>query len=122
MRKHMSLNELLQQLKTDPQSVEFQQVIDLINSLYDYTPTPFSNGLGEGTVANAAGTNEGSCRIFAFAKLNGLDQAQTLACFGRFYRVDVLQNPAGGDHANIRNFMRHGWEGIRFEGEALKLK
>lgn len=118
----MSLHEFLQQLQSGPQSVEFQQTIDLINSLYDYTPTQFSNGLGEGAVTNAAGTNEGSCRIFAFAKLNGLDQAQTLACFGKFYRVDVLQNPAGDDHANIRNFMRHGWEGIRFEGEALKLK
>jgi len=118
----MSLNEFLQHLKTDPQSVEFQQTIDLINSLYDYTPTQFSNGIGAGAVTNTAGTNEGSCRIFAFAKLNGLDQAQTLACFGKFYRVDVLQNPTGEDHANIRNFMRHGWEGIRFEGEALKRK
>lgn len=118
----MSLNEFLQQLNNDPQSVEFPQVIDLINSLYDYTPTRFSNGVDADRVVNEAGTNEGSCRIFAFAKLNGFDQAQTLACFGKFYRDDVLKNRAGTDHANIRTFMRHGWTGIDFEGEPLRLK
>lgn len=118
----MTLNEFLQQLNSAPESIEFQQVIDLISANYDYTPTTFSNGIGADCVTNAAGTNEGSCRIFAFARLNRLSAAQTLACFGKFYRLDVLENPQGTDHANIRTFMRHGWDGIRFEGAALRAR
>jgi len=48
-----------------------------------------------------------------------LDAQQTLACFGDYYRVDVLQNPEGVDHQNIRNFMTYGWDGVAFKGEAL---
>jgi hypothetical protein len=33
-----------------------------------------------------------------------------------------LKNPAGTDHQNIRNFMKTGWNGIQFEGEALVSK
>jgi hypothetical protein len=68
---------------------------------------------------NQAGSNEGSCKIFAFATTEGLSEAETLACFGKYYREDVLQNPQVSDHANIRTFMRHGWKGIRFEQSAL---
>jgi len=32
----------------------------------------------------------------------------------------VLGNPQGTDHQNIRNFMKIGWIGIAFEGDALK--
>jgi hypothetical protein len=45
-----------------------------------------------------------------------------LACFGSYYRKDVLENPNGTDHQNIRNFMNRGWEGISFEKEALGIK
>jgi uncharacterized protein (DUF3820 family) len=116
----MTIEQFLRQLKTQPESVEFQQVIDLIAHYYNYSPTAFGNGVGDDRVFNAAGTNEGSCRIFAFAQLNKLSVEQTLACFGKFYRADVLQNPEGTDHANIRTFMRHGWSGIQFEGVALQ--
>lgn len=66
---------------------------------------------------NEAGRNEGSCKISALARLHGLDQSQTLALFGDYYRKDVLENPTGNDHQNIRNFMRDGWDGIVFKGE-----
>jgi len=33
-----------------------------------------------------------------FAQLQQLSQAETLACFGKYYREDVLQNPEGDDH------------------------
>lgn len=115
----MTLDSLLQLIREAPQGVEFDQVLAVIGDCYRYTPTAFRNGVAGDAVFNAAGTNEGSCRIFAFARLHGLNEAQTLACFGRFYREDVLANPAGTDHANIRTFMRHGWEGIHFDGEAL---
>jgi hypothetical protein len=51
-----------------------------------------------------------------------LSQEEALACFGAYYFEDVLKNPEGNDHLNIRNFMKTGWNGIRFESEALTLK
>jgi hypothetical protein len=33
-----------------------------------------------------------------------------------------LGDPSGTNHQNIRNFMKTGWNGIQFEGEALQLK
>lgn len=117
----MSIPTLLKRLRSAPESIEFPRVIETINAHYEYTPTHFTNGLGADRVVNATGTNEGSCRIFAFAQLNHLNEAETLACFGQFYR-DVLATPNGRDHANIRSFMRHGWQGIHFSGPALKKK
>lgn len=118
----MTVQALLAQLKTSPETIEFKEVMDTIAANYDYTPTRFTNGSGEGQVVNEAGTNEGSCKIFAFAQFNQLSPEQTLACFGSYYRDDVLKNPEGTDHGNIRNFIRHGWEGINFDGQALTSK
>ena len=114
------LQELLQQIKTQPEMVEFQQLMDVIAASYVYTPSHFQNGLGDDCVINEAGTNEGSCKIFAFAQLHKLTEAETLACFGRYYREDVMQHPEAEDHANIRTFMRYGWKGIVFSSDALK--
>ena len=117
----MSTAKLIRRLRSDPESIVFSHIIETINAHYEYTPTRFTNGIGDDCVVNATGANEGSCRIFAFAQLNHLNEAETLACFGQFYR-DVLATPSGTDHANIRTFMRHGWQGIRFGGVALKPK
>ena len=117
-----SIAQFLQRLAARPDDVAFEETIAVIEAHYDYTPTTFRNGLGADAVVNAAGTNAGSCRIFAFAQLHDLTPAQTLACFGRFYREDVLQNPQGTDHANIRTFMRDGWAGIAFESAPLRAK
>lgn len=115
----MNVNALIEKIRSTPDAVEFNEVIDCIAEHYDYSPTRFSNGSGDDAVINEAGTNEGSCKIFAFAQLNELGKAETLACFGKYYREDVLANPGGEDHANIRSFMRHGPEGIRFDSPAL---
>ncbi len=117
-----AISRLLQQLQGAPAEIQFDQVQQLIAAHYDYTPCAFDNGVGDDCVHNAAGTNEGSCRLFAFARDRQLDEQQTLHCFGHFYRDHVLGNPAGSDHANIRTFMRHGWAGIRFHGEPLRAK
>ncbi len=109
----MTLNDFLQQIGNNPE-LDFEDSLQVISDNYHYSPCAFCNG----ELENAAGQNEGSCKIFAFAQLNGLDKAQTLACFGRFYR-EVQSNPDGSDHGNIRNFMRHGWDGISFSGQAL---
>ena len=118
----LTIDALIAQLRAQPDHIEFQTVIDTINGNYDYTPTRFTNGRGDDKVINEAGTNEGSCHIFAFALLQALSPEDTVALFGKFYREDVLKNPAGTDHANIRTFLRHGWTGIHFDGVALKPK
>ncbi len=113
------MEALLSNLKQYPEQIGFDAVIDIIKQHYRYTPTAFTNGLGNETLVNTAGSNEGSCRIFAFARLHQLSEAETLACFGRFYREEVLQNPDGNDHKNIRNFMKYGWQGIQFTGKGF---
>ena len=109
-------------LNEAPEKIEFDQIMALIAEHFDYRPSRFVNGDGEKQVINEAGSNEGSCKIFALGQLLQLNKAQTLACFGRYYREDVLQHPDADDHANIRTFMRDGWEGIEFEKIALTRK
>jgi len=114
----MELNDFLNQLNADPESVEFSDTMSVIDWNYDYTPVKFSNGDQE----NNAGQNEGSCKIFAFAKLNNIPEAHTLHCFGKYYREEVFNDPDGDGHQNIRQFIKHGFGGIKFEGEALNSK
>ncbi len=114
----MTESQLIEQLENAPETVEFDQVIASIAENYDYQPTRFTNG----GVTNEAGTNEGSCKLFAFGLLNQLSDDEMLACFGKYYRDDVLKHPDGGDHANIRAFMVSGWEGIKFDQPALAAK
>ena len=114
----MDLAAFLHRLHSQPDSIAFTDTMAVIDATYDFTPTAFSNG----ATHNEAGQNNGSCKLFSFAKLQGLTQQQTLACFGDYYRKDVLGNPAGTDHANIRNFMQSGWTGIEFSGTALTPK
>jgi len=101
------------------QPVGFRETMDIIAAHYDYRPARFRNGLGEDRLTNEAGTNEGSCKIFAFARLRHLSEAETLALFGEYYRDEVLPHPEGEGHKNIRTFMKHGWAGIDYDAEPL---
>jgi len=114
----MSPEELISQIKSVPETVQFRDVMDVISAHYTFTPTGFWNG----NLYNQPGENEGSCRIFAFARLNGLDEQETLHCFGDYYRQDVCANPDGDKHANIRNFMKTGWAGVQFDTPPLTNK
>lgn len=114
----MTISELLVQLRASPQQIEFSTVIQVISKYYEYTPTAFTNG----EISNESGTNEGSCKLFYFAKLNKLNQAETLNLFGAYYREDVLNTPDGSDHGNIRNFMQTGWDKVIYIGVALHPK
>ncbi len=111
----MDKNSFLDKLKSEPESIEFTDTISVIESTYDYTPCTFTNG----TITNEAGQNEGSCKILAFALLNKLTKEQTLHCFGKYYREEVLNDPKGESHQNIRQFMKHGFSRIHFEEDAL---
>jgi hypothetical protein len=117
----MTPTDLVEKLRTSPATVEFDEVIAVINAHYRFTPTGFANGFGAGRLWNPMGTNDGSCRILAFARLHGLNEAETLACFGAHYR-EVLADPEGTTHPNIRAFLRDGWAGIKFEGTPLMLR
>jgi hypothetical protein len=111
----MELQSFLQHLNEAPENIAFADTLAVIEALYDFTPTEFRNG----DLLNEAGKNSGSCKIFSFARLHQLTPAQTLHCFGDYYRKDVLEQPDATDHQNIRNFMKTGWAGIAFSGEAL---
>jgi len=112
----MSVDVFLKRLRETPDQIEFSETIAAIDGAYEFTPTAFTNG----ELRNEAGQNSGSCKLLSFAMLLGLTEAETLACFGRYYREDVLQHPQGSDHQNIRNFMRTGWAGVAFDGQALR--
>ncbi len=99
---------------------KFADIMNIIAENYIYQATEFSNGFDDPLI-NAAGTNEGACKIFAFAQLHNLSVTQTLYLFGEHYR-SVLTDPNGNEHQNIRNFIQSGWEGIKFSGVALIAK
>lgn len=114
----MNLNAFLDTLKTRPETIAFADTMAVIDANYEFTPAAFTNG----DVRNEAGQNSGSCKLLAFGMLNGLTKEQTLACFGAYYRDDVLKHPEGTDHQNIRNFIRSGWEAVKFENMPLRAK
>lgn len=116
--KTMQLHAFLTQLNTAPDQISFADTIATVDANYEFTPTAFRNG----DLENAAGQNSGSCKLLSFAKLHNFSIEQTLQCFGDYYRVDVLQHPDAADHQNIRNFIRYGWNGVKFEGSALTQK
>jgi len=120
-KNNMTLDTFINTVKSN-QKFSFDDTMTIIKESYHYTPTGFTNGLGDSSLSNEAGTNEGSCKIFAFAQLNQLDKSQTLGLFGDYYQ-DVINEPSGTSHQNIRNFMQYGWEGIKFiEPDTLRLK
>lgn len=95
----------------------FEEVMAVIEKYYDFSETTFDNG----SQHNAAGENSGSCKLFAFAQLQGLSKQQTLSAFGQHYR-DVFADPNGDSHQNIRQFMICGWNKIVFKTQPLSLK
>ncbi|GIZ09273.1 HopJ type III effector protein [Flavobacterium sp. UMI-01] len=114
----MTLQSFITKLKETPNDIAFADTMAVIEENYDFTPTAFKNG----DTHNAAGTNSGSCKLFAFAQMQQLTKEETLACFGSYYFDEVLGDPEGDNHQNIRNFMKYGWDGIEFEGIALNFK
>jgi len=117
-----TLDQLINQIKSNPDTIEFQDVINVIDANYLYRQTRFTNGPVDDCIINEAGKNEGSCKIFSFAQIQHLDKHQTLSCFGHYYRDEVLNHPENSDHANIRNFIKYGWLTVNFENAALEEK
>jgi hypothetical protein len=114
----MNLETFIKKLKETPKHIVFSDTMSVIEAHYNFTPTAFKNG----TLENTKGQNSGSCKLFAFAKAQSLTKDETLACFGQFYFEDVLQDPNGDSHQNIRNFIKTGFEGLHFENNPLTAK
>lgn len=113
----MIIQEFKTKLKSNPSAILFADTMQVIEDNYNFTPTAFKNG----AIENKEGENAGSCKLFAFAKLQKLTKEETLFCFGEHYK-NVLEDANGTSHQNIRNFMNTGFDGLTFESEALTLK
>ncbi|MCL5246403.1 HopJ type III effector protein [Cellulophaga sp. 20_2_10] len=114
----MTLDQFKEKLQNNPTAIAFTDTMQVIEDNYTFTPTAFKNG----SLDNKEGENSGSCKLFAFALKQELSKEETLACFGTYYREDVLQDPNGNGHLNIRNFMQTGFKGLAFSADALKEK
>ncbi|WP_375737428.1 HopJ type III effector protein [Pseudomonas boanensis] len=95
----------------------FADTLAFIATHYDYQQSAFANG----SVENAAGQNEGSCKTLGLALLEDFSLEETLQAFGEHYR-SVLATPDGNDHGNIRALMATGLAGVRFERQPLQRK
>lgn len=93
----------------------FAETLSFIAKYYEYSPCAFSNG----ELQNAAGQNEGACRLIGLAQLEELSLEETLLAFGEHYR-SVLASPDAQDHGNIRALMNSGLSGVRFAGLPLQ--
>ena len=96
---------------------DFDDTLALIDQHFEYQPTGFDNG----PLHNAAGENAGSCRVFALAQYCNLNETDTLNLFAQHYQ-QVLGDPAGSSHGNIRQFISTGWSGIRFDDQPLRIR
>ena len=112
----MTLDNFKNKLRKIPKDINFSDTISVIEENYVFTQSAFKNG----NLQNSSTENLGSCKVFSFALKQQLTKEETLACFAQYYFNDVLENPNGTDHQNIRNFMQTGFEGLSFENETLK--
>ncbi|AUC16766.1 type III effector [Tenacibaculum sp. SZ-18] len=110
----MTISEFKNKLQNEVATIDFKETIELIEGNYNFTPSAFKNG----ELENQSTENQGSCKVFSFAIQEGLSKEETLACFGQYY-IEVVNDPKGIGHQNIRNFMKTGFEGLSFENEVL---
>lgn len=114
----MSIKDFIKKLNEAPNTLLFEDSMQVIETNYTFKPCMFKNG----DLINEINQNNVSCKIFAFASIQELTKEQTLACFGEYYFNDVLKFPEKEGHQNIRNFMRFGWDNISFEDEFPLIK
>lgn len=71
---------IVKQVKNNPEAIDFKDVISYIDEHYDFSPTKFTNG----KTVNEANENNGSCKVFSFAKLNDLSKRGNIGFVWRF--------------------------------------
>lgn len=102
----MNIQKFKTKLQENPTAIDFSKTMNIIETNHKFTPTSFING----SIKSNADQNLGSCKVFAFALDQKLTKEETLACFGQYCFKDVLENPNGDDHQNIRNFIQTGFD------------
>lgn len=103
----MSLAEFRAQLKNNTH--RFADTLSFIENNYTFQPTAFKNG----SIENAQGQNEGSCKVMALAILENFSDEEALLAFAEHYR-DALASPEGQAHQNIRSLKQHGLGAVKF--------
>lgn len=88
----------------------FEEFLEMVDTQYESGLIEFKNG----DIVNEPGENEGSAKVLSYAALSDFDKETTLKLWGQYYR-EVKADPDGDSHANIRNFMKYGWDGVPFE-------
>lgn len=111
----MTIEDFKNKLVNFPKELNFSDTINTIEANYNFTPAAFKNG----DLQNSDSQNLGSCKVFSFAIKQKFTKEETLTCFAQYYFIDVLENPNGTDHQNIRNFINTGFEGLVFDNETL---
>lgn len=109
------INELIVSLKSGEH--ELSDTLMSIDAHYDDQPQSLTNG----PVYSVPGQNEGSCKVFGLAVLEGLSEKQALLAFGEHYR-DVIASRRNIDHGNIRALIAYGLMGVKFDEPSLSRK
>ncbi|KAJ1637914.1 HopJ type III effector protein-domain-containing protein [Pavlovales sp. CCMP2436] len=109
---------LLVKVRTQPGSVMFAETLEAIDQAFEFFGTKFVNG----AVSSTSSENEGSSKVLSLSQLVGMTTDETLVCFGEHYR-DVVADPSGSSHANVRALMTTGLEAVLFSnGPSLTLR
>ena len=93
-------------VEMDADDLKFEEVMEIIDTHFESGLIEFKNG----DIVNKPGENEGSAKLLSYAALSDFDKDTTLKLWGQYYR-EVLADPDGDSHQNIRNFMKTGWDG-----------
>jgi hypothetical protein len=109
----MTQEMYLEELRSGAQ-MQFDDLMTLIDENYTNKEASFTNG----DLQNTINENQGSAKLFCFGAIHQLTQLEVLHCFGEHYQA-VLNDSKGDSHANIRNFITYGWEGLKFDSPVL---
>ena len=103
----MTLENLMTLLHTNPDRVEFQDVMAVIADGYAYTPTRFTNGLGDDLVVNDADHQAITALLNAVQANNDVPKANMFIS-GYTYDVTGEGSISSGDALNTINCITNG--------------
>ena len=84
----MTVAELVQKIKTQAENIQFSEIIETVDANYNFTPTAFKNG----ETMNEANQNNGSCKVFSFAKnQRNLLKPSQLKLISSYYKLFIIK-------------------------------
>lgn len=93
------------ELAREWKNTDFGNTIQAIDSILETEPVDFVNG----EVPNTSGENLWSLKVLAFGKMMWFHTQEVLSMFWEYYR-EVIDNPDGNSHQNIRALQKTGIE------------